>query len=175
MYYLQNWPDKRLQELRTRVLLLAGTLLLIIGNSIMTQFSNHWFVSFLQWSTSSEFSLLCIFAGGLIFSVFKSIRITYSRVINSIAATTFGILLFHDHNYFRVVLWKPFKDLFDWEALQPIQFLVISIIISMTVFLMGMVVDFARKIVFERRVLSSETIHKYSEGISLLWKTEENA
>lgn len=41
-----------------------------------------------------------------IFMVFKNMDIGYSKIINRIASTTFGIYLIHDNEYVRSFLWK---------------------------------------------------------------------
>lgn len=35
-----------------------------------------------------------------------NIHINYSKVINKMASTTFAILLIHDSNYFRNLIWN---------------------------------------------------------------------
>lgn len=161
-FYLQNWPIKFLQSFKVRVWLLLAVLFLIIANNVLSQYYSYAIIEFIQYISSSEFSVLCIIAGCLLFSVFKDIRIPHNKGINFIASTTFGILLFHDHNYFRSVLWNPFKSLFDYEILNPLLFFCVVLGVALVVFTLGMLFDFLRQLSVESWLTKSKIIQYFS-------------
>lgn len=52
-----------------------------------------------------ESSLFYIIGGMVLFLLFNNMKVFYNNKINYIAKSMFGILLYHDHNFFRPVLW----------------------------------------------------------------------
>lgn len=59
------------------------------------------------------------------FYIFMNIHINYSKVINRMASTTFAILLIHDSNYFRNLIWNYILRSPIGEAiLQPFGYLI---------------------------------------------------
>mgnify|MGYP000528725494 FL=1 len=47
-----------------------------------------------------------LFCSIFLFIGFKNLNIKHSKVINTIAATTFGVYLLHENEYIRPFLWK---------------------------------------------------------------------
>ncbi len=87
-------------------------------------------------------SALMLVTSVYLFLAFKQLRIGHSRLINSIAATTFGIYLMHDNNLFRFFLWReifPFKDWYS-SPLLPLY----SIAVVLVVFSCLSIIDFLR-------------------------------
>ena len=82
------------------------------------------------------------------FMVFKDTNIGYSRVINRIAGTTFGIYLIHDDYFINDYLWQ---NLFKNPALVDNKWLIlISVGEIFLVFTVGMVIEYLRQILLER-------------------------
>lgn len=55
---------------------------------------------------AEEAFILNILAGITLFILFNSFEMKYSRIINQVAKGTFGVLLIHDHPFFRPILWN---------------------------------------------------------------------
>ena len=63
------------------------------------------------WLVSDSNAILALLVGITTFMFFKNVRIPYSKVINSIGATTFGVLLIHaNSDVMRHWLWKDTID-----------------------------------------------------------------
>ena len=96
-----------------------------------------------------------------IFLFFKNTNIKNNKYINAIAGTTFGIYLIHDHPYLREFLWLYF---FKNKFFQNSNMLIIySIAITLSVFLVCMIIDILRKKIFEPILL--KIISKYEDKI----------
>lgn len=72
---------------------------------IGVQNSNHIFQILLTFINNQRSPLNILF-GYTVFYIFMNIHINYSKVINRMASTTFAILLIHDSNYFRNLIWN---------------------------------------------------------------------
>lgn len=69
-------------------------------------YSNSKLLIFLSSLAETESSIVYILGGFVLFYIGKSFKIIYSGVINKIAHASFGVLLFHDHNFFRYILGR---------------------------------------------------------------------
>lgn len=64
-----------------------------------------------HWLVSDSNAILALLVGITTFMFFKNVQIPYSKVINSIGATTFGVLLIHaNSDAMRQWLWKDTVD-----------------------------------------------------------------
>lgn len=106
--YLRYYPDARVTKRRIALAGAAGSLVLfaaatvyvdrlIMADESMKKYASHIYddASFTPMFTLA----LCIFA------LFTTVDIPYSKVINFIGASTFGIYLIHDNAYMRKILW----------------------------------------------------------------------
>ena len=66
---------------------------------------NNLFGIFLSFINNQRSPLNILFAY-IIFYTFLNMSISYNEVINKLASTTFAILLIHDSNYFRNIIWN---------------------------------------------------------------------
>lgn len=83
-----------------------------------------------------------------VFLYFKSLRITYSKVISVIASTTFAVYLIHDNYLLRSYLWL---DVVQQSQYYHSEFLFLhAIITTVSVFTFGCVVDLIRKTFIEK-------------------------
>ena len=159
-YYLQKWPIRFIQSKTVKIVLLTVLLLFIVGNNVLTLFCNQWIFGYIQIINSTEFSLFNIAAGLLACMIFESIKMPYSPIINTFASTTFGVLLFHDHNFFRSFVWKDFKTSFNYEALNPLAFITIVFAVSACIFILGSAIDIARQYSLEKWILKTPFAQK---------------
>ena len=88
---------------------------------------------------TSRFSVFSFLLAVNIFLYFQVLRITYSRRINIIASTTFGIYLIHDNSLFRVYLWH---DLLHTKMFYNSDYFVFySIVVVAGVFCLSSILD----------------------------------
>lgn len=167
-YYVQNWPVKIIQSLSRQVIIFALIVIFIIAVNIATMYCGNQIFGFLQAINSDEFSLLNIVAGFLLFNIVRNIKMPCVAQINAVASTTFGILLFHDHNYFRTILWSYFKNLFFWQELNTLLFIMIVLLIACCVFIIGMLVDALRQLCMESWVLRLKPITRCAEFLDTI-------
>ena len=92
---------------------------------------------------SDSNTLLAVVVGVSSFMFFKNIKIHYNKVINTIAATTFGILLIHaNSDTMRQWLWKDLLDVVGHykSSLMPLY----SICCVLAIFIVCVVIDIIR-------------------------------
>lgn len=98
---------------------------------------------------------ICVFlpfcAAGL-FCFFKNLRMPSSRVVNGLAATTFGIYLIHDSSVSRLLLWNVFFSASE-NAFSSVFFPVIAIGQVLAVFFVCAAIDWLRSIFIEPHML----------------------
>lgn len=110
-------------------------------------------VGFLFGLCQDESSVLFLIGGYALFFFFNNLRIPTSRLINTVAHTTFGILLIHDHNFFRYPLWKTIFKAESWFYSE--KFLLYVGFCTVSLFLICGLVDFVRQKTLERLIFSS--------------------
>ena len=104
------------------------------------------------WFVSDANKLMALVTSLCLFNLFKSIRLPYNKLINSVAATTFGVLLIHAHSdTMRQWLWY---DLFDnaghFSPFSPFN----AILIVLLVFVACSCIDCIRIHLFEEPLFS---------------------
>ena len=74
---------------------------------------------------------------------FKNLGIQYSKIINTIAASTFGVLLIHAHSdEMRQWLWKDFIDVKSHYVID--NYALYSIFVVLTIFSVCTIIDYIR-------------------------------
>lgn len=139
----------RLYDTKRNAKKLLGTSILLIGLIWMLTIicgqlefiDTYYFVN-------EAYSLPILVASVVLFKLFESIAIKYSKVINTIASSTLAVYLIHDDVYFRNVVWS---DVFKGNTISN------SGLFSCNIFLTTIIV-FSICILFDKiRLL---TIHK---------------
>lgn len=108
--------------------------------------------------TVSELSYVNTIAGYALFLLFGTIEIPTSRTVNAVASTMFGVLLAHDHNYFRPILWKRFLKTDQWYYVPTVQFVGGMIAATVLIMTAGMVIDALRQTLLEKPIMKSKPI-----------------
>lgn len=125
-------------------------------------FPNNVWVGFLLSLCGDESSILFLLGGFAMFLLFKNIKMTNLPVVNKIAATTFGILLIHDHNFFRVYCWNNIFHTVDWWYSK--YYLLRIIICVVIIFAFGIIVEFMRKNLIEKPLFSIKPLKRFLEN-----------
>lgn len=121
-------------------------------------------IDFLFRVLGDESSLLYIASGYSVLHFARKINVPYNRLINLIATSTFGILLIHDHNFFRTIFWKEIirtQVHFDSEHT-----FIRVIIYSFGIFISCSVLDYLRQILLEKAVLNCDLFKKISTKVN---------
>lgn len=161
-FYLKRYPIKLMKN----KIFLLGILLLIWGSVFLIYIGaniyfpgNQW-IAFLLSLCGDESSILFLFGGFAMFFLFKNIKMPNSSLINKIAHTTFGVLLIHDHNFFRGCVWNNIFHATEWWY-SKYYYIYIGICVVI-IFVFGMFVDLMRQYFIEKPLFSMKWIKKFS-------------
>lgn len=128
------------------------------------------YLTFLNSFTVDESSLLYVIAGIALFFFFKEINIPQSKLINKIATCTFGVLLIHDHQFFRYALWQKIVKTQEWYYSD--KYILYFVLVTLCVFITCSVFDFLRQITIEKLIMKSKLVNKATIKLnSLLGRT----
>lgn len=141
---LSDWSSQKV-FITTGAIIALSLLLVIAFDVVGTKIS--WFGSHSTYLFGLQMLPTLVIAC-LTFISFKRINIKFSKVINTISSTTFGIYLLHDYSYSRDYIWK---DLLNNAAYQYNRLLIpYSLIIIVAVFTVGMIVELLRINILEK-------------------------
>lgn len=90
--------------------------------------------------------LACLICSVAFFHTVKNVEVKYSKVINRIAKTTFGIYLIHDNPLLRRILWVELLNC-PFHA-NTYYFIVFACVCVLIVFIVCMVIDSIRELIF---------------------------
>lgn len=107
------------------------------------RFAGNEVVSFLTNLCSDESSIIYLIGGYALLFLFNNIKISPCKIINNIAKCVLGVLLLHDHPFFRNVLWNKIFHTQGWyySSYFAIKVLLCTIII----FTWGVIIDYIRQ------------------------------
>lgn len=171
IYYLKKYPPAILSKQVLLVLLFVCVWLTIvvlwIGKAL---YPDNIVIKYLLSISSSHTGILFIIGGFALFFAFKNIKISYSFIVNTLAKTTFGVLLIHDHNFFRTPLWDQIIKAPDWwySQLYPIR-------IGMTVlfiFCTCAAIDLVRIHVLEKNLFRSKKLQRLFNKIDSVYNMQ---
>ena len=106
-----------------------------------------YFVHFLNMN-----SLPLLLASIYLFLAFKNLNIKPSKIINTIASTTLGIYIIHEHIFVKYYIWQSiFKNkMYYYDIIHIIGSAFISVFI---VFIVGCIIDLVRQKLIEKPVM----------------------
>lgn len=163
-YFISLWLKRYPLAITSNKVAMFGTFLLVwlaifgIWCSSLTSFAKTPLYVGLVSLSSDESSFLYILGGYSLFFVFKNLSIPNNRTINYIAHAAFGVLLFHDHNFFRYVLWQNILNAQDWYYKSTFIMWIIACVIG--IYLIGLLMETVRQY-GEKRIFASLTVKKY--------------
>lgn len=158
-FYLRTWPIKILaKKIFTFGVVTIVWIFLVVINYLYWKNPNNLFVCFLLNISGNESSLVNIIGGYCLFFFFNNIKMPTIKWINILAKPTFGILLFHDHNFFRSIVWNNLIQCATWYNSR---FFIIHILISVfAIFTVGSIIDFLRLYLLENLIMRWKYIDK---------------
>lgn len=151
---LKRWPVGIMGKPKA-CLFLSASVWFVIGTA------NYWFalhpenkaVRFLVSTMGDESSVSNIVAGFALFFFFAHVKVKPLPVIRRLAAGTFGILLIHDHNFFRYPLWEKIVKCRLWYDRKG--FVILAAVFVVWIFVSAFAIDAVRNTFFEKYVLNS--------------------
>lgn len=175
-YFISLYIQRYILYIKNAKRLLASILFISwMTISVCRIYSGHIFTDYVANNLAgSEMSFINIIAGYCLFFLFYDLKIPYSKTINTMASTTFGILLFHDHNYFRSILWKNIIDAPRFYYVTTHEFLASTVCITITVFIVGILIESTRKILFEKIIYTSSIFKKLVWKLDIMTTSEKN-
>lgn len=112
---LKRWPFKICESSKIMFGIFSSIWIgMWMAHFLYAQNSEHIVLRFIMDTMRDESSIVNMIGGTALFFFFKNLKIKKNDVINYLAAGTFGILLMHDHNFFRTVLWENILHTQDW-------------------------------------------------------------
>lgn len=106
-----------------------------------------------------ESGLLYIIAGYALFYLFLNIRIPYSSFINTVARGTFGVLLIHDHNFFRHIFWN--EVIRTENTFASAYFILCFLVLTVSIFISLSVIDLMRQKLMEDALMNNYTVKRF--------------
>lgn len=148
LYDKAIFHNKKLWTIIAIVLVLLSSMSVVAGawlGSMIGKYPHYFFVA-------DSNKLLAVFTSISLFMFFNNVNIRQSKVINSISASTFGVLCIHANcDSMRKWLWK---DILDCVGHFHFQHFVFHAILSvLVVFFVSVFLDKIRIIVFEKPVM----------------------
>ena len=158
-FYLRNWPKRFLdKKLSLVIVIICVWLFLIIINYLYWKVPENTIVLFLLNISGTESSLVNLIGGFSFFFLFNSIKMPTIKSINCIAKTTFGILLMHDHNFFRPIVWNVIFQTHLWYESRL--FIVHLVATSLLLYILGSIIDMVRITFLEKPLMNMNWLKK---------------
>jgi len=156
---LKRWPIKisRSKGIMFGIFITIWTGLWVVKCLYALRPDNR-FLEFIIGTMYDESSITNIIGGFAFFFFFLNLQIKKLPFINYLASGTLGILLIHDHNFFREILWKGILRTQEWYAGR--YFIIMVAFITALVFISCFVIDRLRFHIFEKNILKNDRIQK---------------
>lgn len=99
----------------------------------------------------SKQSLFAVLISMGLLSYFSKVKPFYSKALNSIASTTFGVYLIHDNQFFRTYMWN---EIFQVDRYGKESYIFIHMLLcAVVIFAVCFVIESVRKLFIEKPIL----------------------
>ena len=151
--YIRLYVDKKQNNKKTILILFLTFIVTIVAVTLRYIWDMNKGLSIDITRTASYIldnkSIFVIVMATLIFIIFRNSTIKNNKSINRIAKSTIGIYLIHDNLLVRRYLWEKVAVL-NINILHPISFIIFAILITMAIYVVCLVIDQIRIILFEK-------------------------
>lgn len=164
-YNLKKWPMTFEEDKKFNLLIFITVWVGVVQANLMAYVWNNstevseWILRISQ----NESALLMILGGYALFFCFKNIKLKNNRLINSLASYTFGVLLIHDHNFFRSYFWEDIVILNEWYYSK--YFILILLLKGLAIFYVCCVIEYIRKQIIKKQIWNSKIGEKIKERV----------
>lgn len=140
--YMRLYPHPIMSKKRLLMLLTISSILLSIGSMV---FMSYFFGKGATFFVSDSNKIFAVVVAISSFLWFKNMNISYSKLINTIGASTFGVLLIHaNSDAMRQWLWKDTVDCVGHYNLPPFQLVLYILSSVVIIFIVCTVIDIIR-------------------------------
>lgn len=155
--YIKKWPIGIMKSKGILIYIFCMCWVIVFGVRFASIYIpqdalNNFFINI----TADESSITSIIGGVALFGIFNLMNIKSNKVINFIAKSSFGILLIHDHNIFRYVLWNNIVECQKWYYSN--YFVVYLVATVFSIFFVGVIIDSVRRVVIEKPLFNSDKV-----------------
>lgn len=147
--YMRLYPHPIMSNKRLWFMITILSILLSIGSMVfMSYLFGYKGATFFVSDSNKIFAVVVAVAS---FLWFKNMKISYSKIINTIGASTFGVLLIHaNSDAMRQWLWKDTIDCVGHYYLPPFQLVLYILLSVIVIFIVCIVIDIIRIQIIER-------------------------
>lgn len=141
--YMRLYPHPIMSNKRLWMMLTISSILISIGSMVfMSYFFGHKGATFF---VSDSNKILAVIVAISSFLWFKNMNISYSKLINTIGASTFGVLLIHANSYAMIQwLWKDTVDCVGHYYLPPFHMVLYILSSVVIIFIVCTIIDIIR-------------------------------
>ena len=140
---MRLYPHPIMSKKRLWMMLTILSILLSIGSMVfMSYFFGYKGATFFVSDSNKIFAVIVAISS---FLWFKNMNISYSKLINTIGASTFGVLLIHaNSDAMRQWLWKDAVDCVGHYNLPPFQLVLYILSSVVIIFIVCTIIDIIR-------------------------------
>ena len=142
-YYLKNYTNVLSEGIGYYALRAIIVWLLVVGISLWNILVSSDVSKVFALLATDESSILYLWGGYLFFFVFMKMNVKYNFYVNKLATVSFGVLLFHDHNFFRPILWNNILHSIDFYS--TVYFPIWIVGCAVGIYAFGAILDFGRQ------------------------------
>lgn len=160
-YYLKKYP-LRIQQSKLAmftVFLICWMAVFIIVFLYLVKMPQNPVVNYFWNIVKDESSIFNIVGGYALFFIFYNIKLPSIQVINKISKHVFGVLLMHDNNFFRAILWLQLLKTGNWYY-SP-YFLFYVLLATVGIFVIGVIIDWLREKLLEKPILKLACVKRF--------------
>lgn len=169
LFYLKRYPVRIIENKFFSGMIVIFVWAFVYVTNYMAFKNGNRYLTFINSFNVDESSLLYVIAGIALFFFFKEINIPQSKLINKIATCTFGVLLIHDHQFFRYALWQKIVKTQEWYYSD--KYILYFVFVTFCVFITCSVFDFLRQITIEKLIMKSKLVNKATIKLNSLLGT----
>lgn len=165
--YLKRWaPRIALNTLIMGSTAFAVWLIVFVLTVQSWRVGGNWLIASSMFA-AGENSVLYLLGGFSLFLCFNSLPQFHSRFINLVASTTFGVLLIHDHGFFRYVLWGRVVDTASWWYSN--NYILLLTGWTFGLFITCSTIDFIRQRTLERPFMRMQIAKQLNRSMDDIW------
>lgn len=143
LYPKKLFDSKRFWRNATILCLIACVGSVIVCSRLCDRFNRS--ITFSWHFVVDSYNLLALMTGLSAFMYFKNLEIRQNRFINTVASTTFGVLLIHANGVpMKTWLWGDVLHTYDYQMTSPLAGILHAVIASVLVFAAGSCIDLLR-------------------------------
>ena len=159
---LKKWPLKITENKKWMLFIFCAIwVALFMVRFQYVQNGDNAVLAYIMNTMCDESSISNLVGGFALFFFFKDLKVKKMPMINFLATGTFGVLLIHDHNFFRSVLWKDILKTDLWYGSS--KFVIYVGVYVILVFAVCFAIDKMRFYLLEERIFKSAKVKEFCE------------